>query len=130
MGANALNPYRSPHSVDVAWPVRGFDEGPIHAVLLEAAWRFRRVRLVGRVEAELEWNARWPIEFVRVNGRKVQAKSAFWYAQRFQFDLETSSHPVSIQVEVELSLLDFMMWDAVNRFAVLVDEELVYQELE
>jgi hypothetical protein len=92
-------------------------------VLVKRGWMYRRVRLHGGLAAEIEWNARWPVEVVRVNGRKVAARHAFWFVPRFTFDLETTIGRCQVTVEVRVSL--FL---TVTHFQISVNDQAVYRE--
>ncbi len=118
------NPYRSPQSQCVAaWPVPAAANARMEAVLVQRGWLYRRVRLFGGLDAEVEWNGRWPMEFVCVNGRKVAEKHAFFYVPHFAFELPTSLGLRQVTVDLRISLMP-----AVKRFQISVNDQVVYLE--
>ena len=120
----SANPYQSPQSQRVtAWPVPAVANARLEAALVQSGWLYRRVRLFGRLEAEVEWNGRWPVEFVCVNGHKVAAKHAFFYVPHFAFELPTSMGPCRMTLDLHISLVP-----AVKRFQISVDGQVVYLE--
>jgi len=123
---DVVNPYQTPKvSTTAAWPVPSNPNLPIVATLTSRGWLYRHLRLGGGLEANLTWNARGPIETVRVNGKKASAKSPLWYVPHFSFDLDATSSSHHVEIDVRLYwLLPFV----VKAIRVRIDGTVVYSE--
>lgn len=122
------NPYQSP-SVDIGETVvvgSTAIEG-LTVALVKRRELYRRVRLSGVLEAELEWSGDWPIEYVRVNGQTVMSKFGFPYVPQFAFDLKSPAG------DVFHTIVDVQLWPkifpfAVRAFRITVGDTVVYSE--
>ena len=125
-----LNPYESPHTApDRSWPVPAAPTAPALVRVAERGWHYRRWTVEGRLEAEIEWNARWPQEHLAVNGRLVHQEHALLYLPHFQAVLETSHGPCPIALDVRLWIWYSVFYiDRVQLLRLTIDGQVAYQE--
>lgn len=122
--AAAENPYASPQQP--AAPMLGGCPGePVTAELVEGSAMRRVFHLSGGVQGRLEWNAQWPVEFIRVQDCKVVAQHAIWYVPHFRFELPTEYGRLPAEVHVRMSrgLPIFL-----RSFRLIIDGQQVYAE--
>ncbi len=121
-----VNPYQAPQlSTTDVWPVPSNPNLPVVATITNQRLLYRQLRLGGGLEADLTWNARGPIETVRVNGKRTAAKTPLWYAPHFSFDLDATSSVHHVEVDVRLYLL---LPFVVKAFRVRIDGTVVYSD--
>lgn len=116
------NPYRSPLSEESALGERRYRP---NAELVSAGWLLRHVRLLGPVDAVIEYSGR-PVGYdvIRINGRVVQRRIKWWWwVQHFSFDLATSEGIVPVRVDLQVDLLT-----RISRFAISAGDYILYQE--
>ena len=125
-----LNPYESPQTTpERSWPVPADPTVPAVVRLAERGWHYRRLTVEGRLDAEIEWNARWPQEHLAVNGRLVHQEHAFWYLPHFEAVLETSHGPCPIALDVRLKIWHGIFYiDRLQLFRLTIDGKVAYQE--
>ena len=122
------NPYRSPASVpsdEQPVCVNGTPHEHLSARLIKRGHLYRLIRLSGRIDADIEWNGRWPVEFVRVHGQTSASQFAFWYCPKFQFSLAGGDTLFRVTVDIRLN---HFLQIVVRAFRISVDEETVYSE--
>lgn len=127
VGPSSLNPYRSPESdsstITSSCKVTGDPGAPLNVALIKSATLFRHVRLSGRMNADITWNANYPHEFVSVNGRKVVAEFAVYYIPRFVFEMHSNGVAQTVTVECCVTLVFFT-----RAFRISIDGQAVYSE--
>ena len=120
------NPYQSPQDYGQGGPIAFSSGSELKVSVVERSYLYRHIQFSGQIEAELEWNARWPIEFVCVNGVKVASKHAiFSCVPHFEFDLQTTSKSLAVSVDVRMSRIWLVV---VKAFRILVDDRIVYAD--
>lgn len=119
------NPYRSPETVGQgACEVAYFPQAPLTATLIRSSSLYRHLRLSGKFEAELEWNASGPAEYVAVNGRKVVSQMAYFQSvPHFDFVWLGQGRPFRVAVDVRVVWVYFT-----RAFQVTIDDEVIYRE--
>ena len=120
-----INPYQSPQvELHPSHLVTWNPAAPLEAKLIKSNALYRCVRLFGRLEAELTWNANGPVEYVSVNGSCVASQHAFLRSiPRFDFDLHTRHRVIAVSVEVNVVWVYFT-----RAFQILVEHETAYTE--
>jgi hypothetical protein len=95
---------------------------------------YRLLQLGGRVNALIEWNAMWPVETVRVNGRIAASQHAVFYCPHFRFNLTCCDKKCLVAVDVQVSRLRvcsgpliFLLGDKAA-FRVSFDDAVIYSE--
>ena len=126
VGLAGLNPYQSPQT---SCQIEGvvFNDGVQHcqAELLRGGFLYRRLRVYGQVEADVEWDGRTARECIRVGSKTVVSKWPLWYIPRFDFQLRSADQSLPATVELRLS------WGLpllVRRFRLLISGRTVYSE--
>ncbi len=97
---------------------------PLQVQLARGGSLFRRMRLSGRLDAIIEWNATGVREYVAVNGQKVVSQAAYLQSiPRFEFPLLAGgmSHMVIVDLSIKWVFL-------IKAFRIAIDNQSVYCE--
>jgi len=92
--------------------------------VMRSSTLYRRLRLEGQIQAEIEWDARGAIEHVNVNGRKVVGQMAFFSSiPHFEFDMYAGGR----KFHVTIDLRTFLVY-ITTAFRLAIDGQVVYAE--
>lgn len=130
MSGDTPNPYAPPLApTDAKARPVSRDTESLRADCVRRTWLTRTIRLSGRVEADVRYDAKGTGERVYVNDSLVAETSPFylWHnvAPEVDFAIETTQRSVPVSLDVRVSILQLLR---ITCFQLRVDGRLVYHE--
>ncbi len=123
---STLNPYRPcviPH--DARQWIACNPSAPVCVSRVRRAWLYRELTLSGLLETTIVWDARGSYELVRVAGRKVAGRLAWWFVPKFEFCIQAPELEYDLAAAIEVHVSCFLR---TQRFCLKLNDQIIYQE--